>query len=175
MNKAKKGEIVSQIKELVSGANAVYFIDYSGVNVEDISVLRREFRKENITYKVFKNTLIVKALEQLQWENIEELKPMLKGMTGVAFVGENIASAAKIIKEYNDKNKKFSLKAAVLEGKIYDGKSLDMLTKIPGRKELMASVVSSLNAPAQGIYGAINAVIRELVVVLGEIEKKKVA
>jgi len=75
MNKAEKSEIISQIKELVSGSNAVYFIDYSGVNVADISNLRREFRKENITYKVFKNTLIVKALEQLEWQNVEELKP----------------------------------------------------------------------------------------------------
>ncbi|HOP50206.1 MAG TPA: 50S ribosomal protein L10 [Ignavibacteriales bacterium] len=175
MNRTQKAEQIAQIKELVSNSNAVYFIDYAGVNVEDISKLRREFRKENITYKVFKNTLIVKALEELGWTNLEELKPLLKGMTGVAFTGENIAAAAKIIKEYYSKNDKFSLKACAIEGKIYDKKSLDMLTSIPGRKELMASVVGSINAPAQGIYGAINAVIRELAVVIGEIEKKKAA
>jgi len=94
MNRTQKAEQIAQIKELVSNSNAVYFIDYAGVNVEDISKLRREFRKENITYKVFKNTLIVKALEELGWTNLEELKPLLKGMTGVAFTGENIAAAA---------------------------------------------------------------------------------
>lgn len=175
MDRAQKAEFVESIIDLLKNSNAVYFVDYSGVNVEDISKLRNEFRKEGITYKVFKNTLLVRAMRELGWKVTDEVKDLIKGMTGVAFVGENIASGAKVIKTYFEKNQKFALKCCVLEQVIYGSNQLDVLASIPGRKELMASVVGSLNAPASGIHGAINAVMRELAIVVSEIEKKKAA
>ena len=112
MKKEEKGEMVEQIKELVKNSSSMFLIDYRSVNVADINKIRSDFRKEGVTYKVFKNTLFKKALEQSG--GYEKFTPQLIGMIGIAFTGENFVSAAKVIKKYFDEKQKLSLKDATL-------------------------------------------------------------
>jgi large subunit ribosomal protein L10 len=173
MNKNEKAEIVSEIKEMIENASAVYLTDYSKINVADISHIRNEFRKEGVNYKVLKNTLFERAMKEAG--KFDKFSDHLVGMTGFAFASTNPVAPAKIIKTYFDKNQKLSLKAAYIEDQYYDGKQLNILATLPTKKELVASILGSINAPASGIVGVLNAVMRDLVSVIDEISKKQAA
>ena len=173
MNRTEKAEQVAEIKELLQNSTAVYLVDYHGVNVADINDLRRQFLKEEVTYKVFKNTLAKRAMDEAG--GYEEFNDLLVGMTGFAFTGENFVAPAKIIKEYFSKNKKFALKGAIIDGTFYGADKLDVLASMPTKEEIMASIVGSIANPATGIVGAINAVMRDIVSVVDQISKKEAA
>lgn len=173
MNIQEKSEIVSQIKELVTNSTAIYLVDYKGVNVEDVNRLRAEFRKEGVTYKVFKNTLFKKAIQDIP--GYEKLNDLLVGMIGIAFTGDNAMAPAKIIKKYHDASQKLSLRGCYIESAFFEGDKLDAIAALPTKPEIIAGILGSLNAPASGIVGAISGVMRELVSVIDEIAKKKAA
>ena len=173
MNRNEKTDVVSEVKETIEKSTAVFLTDYSGVNVEDINDIRNQFRKEGVKYKVFKNTLFKRALQESG--KYEKLADHLIGMTGFAFADDNPVAPAKIIKKYFDKNNKLSLKACYIENEFFDGSKLNELANLPSKNELIASIMGSLEAPASGIVGAINAVFRDLVSVVDEISKKKAA
>lgn len=173
MNRNEKSDIVSEVKEMIDKSTSIFLTNYSGNNVEDISDLRTAFRKEGVKYKVFKNTLFKRALEETG--KYDKLSDHLVGMTGFAFAGDNPIAPAKIIKKYLDNNKKLSLKGCYVEDEYFDGSELNKLASIPSKNELVASILSSIMAPASGIVGAINAVMRDLVSVIGEISKTKAA
>jgi len=173
MNKNQKVESVAEITSLVEKSTAVYLVDYSGVNVSDITQLRREFLEEGITYKVFKNSLLKRALNDIG--GYDSFDPLLIGMTGVAFTGENFAAPAKIIKKFSKEKNKFTLKGCYIESQFYVAEQLDVLASMPTKEEVMASIVGSIAAPASGIVGAINAVIRDVVGVIDAISKKEAA
>jgi large subunit ribosomal protein L10 len=173
MKREEKGEMIEQIKELVKNSSAMFLVDYRGVNVADINKLRSNFRKDGVTYKVFKNTLFKKALEQTG--GYEKFNAQLIGMIGIAFSGENFVAPAKIIKKYSDESKKFSFKGCYIDSTYYGAEQLDVIASMPTKEEIMAGIVGSIAAPASGIVGAINAVIRDLVSVIDEVGKKKAA
>ncbi len=173
MNRTEKAEQIAEIKELFENSQAVYLVDYHGIDVADISELRREFRKEEVTYKVFKNTLAKKAIEEIG--GYDEFNDILVGMTGFAFTGENFVAPAKIIKKYFDEKKTFALKGAFIDSTFYSSDKLDVLASMPTKDEIMASIVGSIAQPATGIVGAINAVMRDLVSVVDQISKKEAA
>ncbi|HOI30722.1 MAG TPA: 50S ribosomal protein L10 [Melioribacteraceae bacterium] len=173
MKKTEKVEIVEKIKELVNNSSGMFLVDYRGVSVEDINKLRANFRKEGVTYKVFKNTLFKKALEQIG--GFEKFNSQLVGMIGVAFAGENFVAPAKIIKKYFDDTKKFSFKGCYIDTAYYGADQLDTIASMPTKEEIIAGIIGSVASPATGIVGAINAVIRDLVSVIDEVGKKKAA
>ena len=173
MDKNQKVESVAQIKSLIEDASSIYLVDYSGVNVEDINQLRRGFLKEGVTYKVFKNTLLKIAFKEVG--GYEEFEPLLVGMTGVAFSGENFVAPAKIIKDYSKDKKKFLFKGSYIESQFYGAEQIDVLASMPTKEEIMSSTVGSIASPASGIVGSINAVMRDLVGLVDEISKTKAA
>ena len=173
MDKNQKVESVNKIKSLIEKSTGVYLVDYSGVNVEDISQLRRGFLNEDVTYKVFKNSLLKRAFNDIG--GFDNFEPLLVGMTGVAFCGENFIAPAKIIKNYSKDKDKFSFKGSYIESQFYGPEQLDVLASMPTKEEVMASIVGSIAAPASGIVGAINAVMRDLVGVVDAISKKEAA
>ncbi len=177
MNKTEKTDIVSSVKEMIRNSSAIYLTDYSGINVEDINKIRSEFRKENVKYKVIKNTLFKRALEELG--QYDKLADHLVGMTGYAFASDNPVAPARIIKKYHtetkSESKKLSLKACYIDQQFYEGNKLDMLASLPSKNELIAGILGSLKSPASGIVGAISAVTRNLVNVTDQIAKQKAA
>ncbi len=173
MNKSEKEQIVAEIQEMVSKAQGMFFTDFAGINVEDITKLRSEFRKSGIEYRVVKNTLAKIALKNVT--GYDSVQDKLVGPTGIAFAYEDAAAPAKIIQKFKEKNDKFAVKVCVVEKQVYDGSKLKELAALPSRPEIVASILGSINAPVSGIVGSINAVIRDVVGVLDAIEKKKAA
>ncbi len=173
MKRSEKEEIIAEMAETVGRARGLFFTDFTGLTVEQATELRREFRKSGIQYRVVKNTLMEKALESVGgYDGIED---KLVGPTGVAFAFDDPVSPAKIIKQFSSKHKKLSLKACVLEHELFDGSRLDELASLPTRRELMGAVVGAVQFPLGGVPNVIQSVLRELVSVIGEIEKKKAA
>ena len=173
MKRTEKEEIVAEVSGLVSRARGMFFTDFTGLTVEQATELRREFRKSGVDYRVVKNTLIRKALESAT--GYDKVFDKLAGPTAVAFAYEHPVAPAKIIQKFSEKHSKLSLKVCVLEKQVYDGSKLVELAKLPTRKEMMASILGSVQAPLAGVPSVLSAVMRNLVSVIGEIEKKKAA
>ncbi len=173
MNKTEKEVLIAKVADKASRAQAMYFADFSGLTVADETELRREFRKSGIEYTVVKNTLARKALERVT--GYDSMYDSLAGPTGIAFSYDDIVAPAKVIKKFNEKTGKLTLKVAVLDKQVFEGSRLDELAKLPGRKEIMASIVGSLQSPISGVVGAIGAVMRDLVNVIDAVAKKKAA
>jgi large subunit ribosomal protein L10 len=173
MKRSEKEAIIAEVVEKAARAVAMYFADFSKLTVAEETELRREFRKSGVEYNVVKNTLARKALQQLT--GYDRVYDKLVGPTGIAFSYDDPSAPAKIIKKYSEKLGKFKLKAAVIEKQVYDATKLNELANMPSRKDMIAAILGSLQAPASGIVGAINAVARDLVYVLDAIEKKKSA
>ena len=173
MKRSEKEAIIAEVAEKAARAVAMYFADFSKLTVAEETELRREFRKSGVEYNVVKNTLARKALQQLT--GYDRVYDKLVGPTGIAFSYDDPSTPAKIIKKYSEKIGKFKLKAAVIEKHVYDATRLNELANMPSRKDMIAAILGSLQAPASGIVGAINAVARDLVYVLDAIEKKKAA
>jgi large subunit ribosomal protein L10 len=173
MNRNEKSEIISEIKELLESSTAIYLTDYRGINVEDVSELRNQFRHEGVRYKVFKNTLVKRALDEAG--KYEKIADHLTGMTGFAFASTNPLAPAKIINKYFSDKEKLSLKACYVEGEYFDGTQLKTLATLPTKNELIAGILGSINSPVSGIAGAINAVFRDLVSVVDQISQRQAA
>ncbi len=170
MNRDEKNEVISEVKELLEDSTAVYLTDYSGINVEDISDLRNQFRKEGVRYKVFKNNLFKLALDESG--KFEKLADHLTGMTGFAFTSTNPVAPAKIINKYFGEKEKLSLKACYIEGEYYDSSHLKTLATLPSKNELIAGILGRLKSPISGVAGGINAIMRDLVSVIDAVSKK---
>ena len=149
MNRSEKDQIIADVAEAVGRARGLYFTDFTGLTVEEATELRREFRKSGVDYRVVKNTLIRKALENVT--GFDRVYDSLVGPTGVAFAYEDPVSPAKVIKKFADKHKKLSLKVCVLEREVFEGARLEELATVPTRTELIASVLGSIEAPLAGV------------------------
>lgn len=170
ITKEDKKVILADLVERFRQSSGYYFVDFKGMTVADAIRIRREMKKSGIGYRVAKNTLIKKALDEL---NISVVPgKVLKGETAVAFGIEDPIEPAKVIKEQFDKFEKPVFKAAVLEGLYYDSSKLNTIASLPTKQDMLASIVGSLHAPISGIVGSINAVMRDVVYLIEEVAKK---
>jgi large subunit ribosomal protein L10 len=173
MKRSEKEQIIAEVAETAGRAQGIFFADFTGLTVEEATELRREFRKSGVDYRVVKNTLIRKALENIA--GYDKVQNLLVGPTGVAFAYDDAVIPAKIIKKFNEKHKKLTLKVCILERQVYDGSKLDDLAKLPSHKEVIAGILGCIESPIAGVPNVIAAVLRDVVSLIGEIEKKKAA
>jgi large subunit ribosomal protein L10 len=173
MKRSEKEQIIADVTGQLSKAKSMFFADFTGITVEQINELRREFRKSKIAYRVVKNTLVRKALENVG--GYEKVVPKLTGPTAIAIGYDDPVAPARIIKKFRDKHEKLAVKACVLESQYFEGSQIDQIAKLPSRGEIIAGILGSLQSPIAGVAGAINAVMRDLVGVIDAIEKKKAA
>ena len=173
MKREEKEQIVAEVSETARKAHGMFFTDFSGLTVEQATELRREFHRAGVDYRVVKNTLIQKALEQVT--GYDSVFDALAGPTGVAFAFEDPVVPARIIQKFAEKHSRLSLKVCVLEHQVFEGSRLSELAKLPSRKEIMASILGSVQAPLAGVPTVINALMRDIASIVDEIGKNKVA
>jgi large subunit ribosomal protein L10 len=169
MLRTEKAEAIETIKARFSKMTSAVFIDFAGMSVEEVTKLREVFRSKGVEYKVVKNTLVKKALG----DSAKNLGVVLKGMTGVAWSYEEPSAAARVCKEFKRDNEKLKIKAGLLEGQVLDGKAVeDQLATLPSKDEARATLLATLNAPAQRLVMLLNAPARNFVGVLAAKERQ---
>ncbi len=162
--------VVEDIKEKIQNANSVVFVSFTGLTVAEDTEIRREFRKNNVEYKVLKNTLIRRAFNDL---GVTDFDADLNGPTSVAF-GADETGAAKVIVEAAKKyDKKVSVKCAYVDGTRVDANGVKELAAMPSKPELIAKMLGSLQAPISKFVGVLSAMPRSLVIALNAVAEKK--
>ena len=169
-SKDARKELSQAIKEKIQEAKSVVFVKFDGLTVAEDTELRREFRKNNVEYKVYKNTLIRYAFHDL---GINDFDEDLNGPTAVAF-GSDETGAAKVIveaaKKYQDK---ITVKSAFVEGGKVDANGVKELAAMPSKEQLIAKMLGSLQAPIANFVGVLSAMPRSLVIALNAVAEKK--
>lgn len=155
------GEIRSRFDKMVSAV----FVDFNGMTVEAVTRLRDEFRKNGVEYKVLKNTLVKQAVKGQPYA--DKLGSVLKGMTGVAWSYEDPSAAAKVIKSFARDNQKLQVKAGLIENQVLDATAVaDQLATMPGKNELRAMLLATMQAPLQNFVALLQAPAQNLAYVL---------
>jgi len=170
-NLEEKQKVVEEIKAKFQNSTGVVLADYRGLTVTEVTELRAQLRNAGVEYRVLKNTMVSRAAHEL---GIEGLDPFLEGPTALAFSADPVAPA-KILSEFSKKNKKFTIKAGVLEGKVISPDRVKDLANLPSREVLLAQVLAGIQAPLQGMVNVLQGPIRKLVYALEEVRKLKEA
>ncbi len=170
MDRTGKSAVIGDIKGRFDKMTSAVFLDFKGMTVEEVSKLRVEFRKNGVEYRVLKNTLVKQALAGKPWSKL--LTDTLKGMTGVAWSYEDPSAAAKVVKAFRKDNEKLQIKAGLVEGQLLDGKAVEaQLATMPGKNELRAMLLATLQAPLQSFVALLQAPTQNLVYVLSAKER----
>jgi large subunit ribosomal protein L10 len=173
---AAKQDEVAIIREKFDKATTAVFLDFRGVNVEQITSLRSEFRKAGVEYRVVKNTLVKIALKGTAYDN-KDVAAQLKGNTGIAWSFEDPSAAAKVIKKFravNDANAKLGIKCGVVDAKVMPGAQVEsVLATMPGKNELRAMLLATLQAPAANLVRLLQAPAQNLAYLLDAHKRKQ--
>lgn len=171
-----KMESVQALKSNFDKATSVVFVGFKGLDVPQVTELRVNFRKAGVNYTVVKNNLIRQALKGKTLDKGDALDKSLVGETGVAFSFEDPSAAAKVLKAFKkggEKNDKLQLKSGILEASVLSGKEvLENLATLPGKDELRASLLATLQAPAQQLVMQLAAPLQNLAYVLDAQHRK---
>ena len=170
MPSSKNIEQVKELKETFSKAKAIYFTEYHGLNVGDITKLRSEFFKADVGYKVAKNTLIKLAAEQNKISGLDEV---LIGSTAIAIAYNEPVAPAKVIKEFTKDNDLPTVKGILFDGEFLPGEEFKKLANMPSKEELLSQLVAMLNSPLQKLVSTLIAPIQNAVGVLNNLKEKK--
>lgn len=151
----EKKAIVEEITEQLNSANAVYITNYSGMSVSDMGELRGKFRDGNVHFKVYKNTLIKRAMDTIG--GYDDLYPHLADQNGFAFVEEELAAPAKVLKDYIKEHNKPQFKAALIDGDFYSEDQLETLAAMKSKSEVIGDIVGLLMAPISNVVSGLQA------------------
>ena len=155
MRKEEKAQIIEQVAEQLGQTPNFYVTDISGLNAENTSALRRACFEKDVKLMVVKNTLFIKALEKMEGEAVEAIKPVMEGSSAIMFT-TTPNTPAKIIKEYGEKMGKPVLKGAYVQECAYIGaENLEVLVNIKSREELIGDIIGLLQSPARNVISAL--------------------
>ncbi|MAQ86595.1 MAG: 50S ribosomal protein L10 [Candidatus Neomarinimicrobiota bacterium] len=170
MPNQKNIEKIKNLSKSFSKAKAIYFTKYHGLNVANITELRREFFKVDVDYMVAKNTLIKLAAQENEIEVDSEL---LKGATALAISYSEPVSPAKVIKEFKKDGDLPEVKGILFDGQFLPGDDFNRLADLPSKDELLSKLVSMLNNPMQKLVSTLSAPMQNTLGVLNNLKENK--
>jgi large subunit ribosomal protein L10 len=163
VDRAQKQSAVETLGKDLGSVAAVFAIDYRGLKVEQATEFRQKIRESGASYKVVKNTLAKRAIVGTSFEALE---PHLKGMTGLAFTDTDPVALAKIINDYAKDVPAIVFKAGLLADQALDEGQFKALASLPSKQELLAQLLSVMQAPIRNLLGVLQAPARDLALVL---------
>lgn len=169
ITRAKKVEQVEALGTEMKQVKTAILATFSGLKAAQTEDLRKTIRNAGAKYRVVKNTL---ALRAAQGSTLEELLKQAEGVTSIAYTTGDPVSLAKALAKYAKDNPEFTFKAGVVEGRAVSLKEIEALATMPSREEIMSKLLFLINAPAQRLVTAINAVGRDLAVVINQAVKE---
>ena len=151
MKRTEKEQLVTELKEKIGGARALYYTDFTGLNVKRMTELRRRLRKANVEYVVIKNTLALRAVNESGLVGAK-----LKGPTGLV-MAKDAVGAAKVLSDFAKENDaKPTVKGGMLEGASIDAAQVKRLAAMPSREQMLADLGAGLQSPLGAFLGAMN-------------------
>ena len=169
MSTSEKEQRVRELTEAISRSKSIVLANFTGMNVDLVTKMRRRLRDAHVEFIVEKNTLTKRALAD---RGVKELDPFLEGPTGIA-LGQDEVGGAKILAEFSKEFEKPALKAAFIGGQLYGPDGIKVLAMLPPREVLLGQFIGALRSPLQGFTGVLSGSIRQLVGTIDAIGKKK--
>ncbi len=139
-----KQPVVQEIADHIKDAQSVVVVDYRGLTVAEDTQLRRTLREAGVTYKVYKNTLVRRAIEGTEYES---LKDVLEGPNAFAFSATDATAPARVLAKFAKTAPKLEFRAGVVEGNFYDAEGMKAIAAIPSREELLGRLFGSMQSP----------------------------
>ena len=170
MNKTQKVELVAELKDKFERAGATFLFDYNGITVEKVTDLRNKLRESSVDFKVVRNTLARRAVEEA---GVDVLKEHFAGPIAVAFSYSDAAAAAKLLTEFAKDEPSLEFKLATLGNTLLGLDEVESLAKLPSREVLLSRLVGVLNNVPGGLVGVLSGVPRKFVYTLKAIENSK--
>jgi large subunit ribosomal protein L10 len=168
MKRSEKEQLVTELRDKIKGATALYYTDFTGLNVKRMTDLRRRFRKAGVEYVVIKNTLALRAVNEsgLTGER-------LRGPTGVV-IGTDPVAAAKVLTDFARENdQKPGIKGGMFDGKAIDTEQVKKLATMPSREQMLAELGAGLMSPLAAFAGAMNGMMYMMVGALEALRAQK--
>ena len=148
-----KQPIVEEISATIKDAASVVVVDYRGLTVAEDTQLRKQLREAGVTYKVYKNTLVSRAVEGTDFES---LRDVLEGPSAFAVSADDATAPARILAKFAKTAPKLEIKAGVVEGTYYDAEGMKAIASVPSREELLSKLLGSLQSPIANLARVLN-------------------
>ncbi len=169
IKKEQKAKMVEEFSEKFRNSASVILTDFTGLTANEMMDMRKKIKEQRLQYKVLKNTIIKRIFDKLGWE---QMKEFVKGPTGICF-GDDPVSASKLLTKIASDTGKLKIKGGIIEGKVYDARAINELSRLPSRDELIAKVVAGIASPLSGLIFTLRGVLQNFVLVLNQIKEKK--
>lgn len=168
--RAEKKEKVRELAEKMSHCSSLVLTDYRGLNVAEMTELRRQLREEGVEFKVVKNTLLRRAARD---SDLSELEPYLVGPTAVAFGDEDPVSPAKVLVRFSKGNEELEIKCGLLDGEMLGVEDVRQLGQLPSREELLGQTAGVLVAPVRNLLYLLQAPVQNFVYGLNALREQR--
>ncbi|HYM81567.1 MAG TPA: 50S ribosomal protein L10 [Candidatus Limnocylindria bacterium] len=166
----EKEQILRDTTERLRDVRGVYLADFTGMTVAKLSALRKQCREQQIQFRVIKNTLLKRAFNE---RGIDQLDPFLEGPTGVVFSPVNEMAPAKVLADFAKEHERPRIKAAVVDGRLYDDRAVALLAALPSREVLLAQLLGTFIAPMTHFLAALESTLALPAVMADVLEREK--
>ena len=166
----QKEQDIAVLQNDFKEAPHAFLIGFQGITVADDERMRRELREANLTYRVVKNTLAIRAAEGTP---LEQIRDEFKGATAVALTKDDPVTMAKVLSKWAKEKPLLNFKAAVVEGKVMNVKDIEALSNMPSKEELVSKMMFVINSGAQRLAVVTAGVARNLAIVVDQVRAQK--